>query len=226
MTRAKFGIFLTLIISVAMPASAQGPFGSLVDSATDLVPDAESAEKESGTPDETAAAPAWGEGGDLMQTFVTSQSHVLDAQIQFANAFDLADQVALLEAEKEAIGGDTVDRSALQKTRKISNDAQTAINQRIEEQPELDEEGSKSYQEGLMSYGLALLAGRHAVGLASDATGSALGMVSRGRDMAYVVKETPGYFGNLVSTGKMLFQYGQRNDIEPPEDATSLLGSL
>lgn len=220
------GLLATLMVSMTVPVSAQASFGSLMDKAKDTVPNADSQDAEPDASTDTDATRAWGEGGDVMQTFVTSQSHVLDAQIHFAKAFELADQVTLLEAEKEAIGGDTIDRSALQKTRKISNDAQIAIDQRMEEQPELDEEGSESYRQGLMSYGLGLLAGRHAVALASDATDSALGVVSRGRDMAYVVKETPGYFGELVSTGKMLFQYGRRNDIEPPEDATSLLGSL
>lgn len=167
-------------------------------------------------------------GGDLIQTFVTSQSHVLDAQIHFANAFEMADQVALLEAEKAAIGGDSIDRSVLEKARESSDSVQLEIKKRMEAQPELNEEGRAHYTKGIVSYGQGLLAGKQAVDLAQKSTNGGLGMraLSQGRDLAYVTKETPGYFRNLVSTSSMLFEYGKRNDISPPEDATALLGDL
>ncbi len=160
--------------------------------------------------------------------FVESQAQIIAAQIKFAEAFQLQDQVTLLQAEQQALSGDSVDTSALKKSREVSDGAQAAIAARMEEQPELDQAGKARYSEGLVAYAKGLLAAKQTVDMA-QAAGRSFGMGSlsgTGRAAAFVAKESPGYFKSLKDSSRMVFEYGKRNDIAPPSDATSLLDGM
>lgn len=171
--------------------------------------------------------------GSLVTNFVESYQYVIQAQIHFAEAFDLQDQVALLEAEQQALSSGQVDNDVLEKVRSTSESVDIAISERMEAQPELNEEGRASYTQGLISYFSGLLSAKGMVESAQSSGvslgGSSLSSLSSLRgasSMAYVAKELPGYFSGLQSTGKMMLEYGSRNDIEAPSNATGLLDSL
>lgn len=203
----KFRVILAcaLLAAASLPAHAQ--FGNLL-----------------GKKENTGAA-----GPDqIVAKFVESQTHIIGAQIKFAEAFDLQDQVTLLRAEQQALTGDQVDTSALKKSREVSDGAQAAIEARMTEQPELDAGGKSAYGEGLLSYAKGLLAAKQTLD-AAQAAGRSLGvgsLTSGGRAAMFVVKESPGYFNSLRTSSRMVFEYGKRNKLEAPADATSMLDGL
>lgn len=172
---------------------------------------------------ESSAAPE-----QVIGKFVESQSLILGAQIKFAEAFELQDQVTLLQAEQQALSGDQVDSSAMKKSREVSDGAQAAIEARMTEQPELNAAGKTAYGEGLLHYAKGLLAAKQTLDLAQAAGSSlSLGSISgTGRAAAFVVKESPGYFNSLRTSGRQVFEYGKRNNLTPPADATSMLDGM
>jgi hypothetical protein len=168
--------------------------------------------------------------GSLVTGFVESYQDVIQAQIYFATAFDLQDQVALLEAEQKSLSSGQIDGEGLEKVKSTSESVDKAILERMETQPELSEEGRESYTQGLFAYFSGLLGAKGVVDSAQN-TGMSLGgnplsSLRGASSAAYVAKELPSYFSGLQSTGKMMLEYGGRNNIEAPSNATSLLDSL
>jgi hypothetical protein len=168
--------------------------------------------------------------GSLVTSFVESYQDVIQAQIYFATAFDLQDQVALLEAEQKSLSSGPTDGEGLEKVKSTSESVDRAIKERMEAQPELSEEGRESYTQGLFSYFSGLLGAKGVVDSARS-TGMSLGgnplsSLSGAGSAAYVAKELPSYFSGLQSTGKMLLEYGSRNNVEAPSNATSLLNGV
>lgn len=157
----------------------------------------------------------------LVTSFVESNTLVLGAQIKFAEAFGLQDQVALLQAEQLSLSSGATDTAAMKKAKSVSANAQAAIDERMAQQPELTAESRTAYTEGLVSYALAVVAARAVVKNANEAGSSLLSnplqAAGAGAGAAlYVVKEAPGYLQRLVQTGKLVFEYGQRNKIDTP----------
>lgn len=166
----------------------------------------------------------------VVDHFVGSYGEVLAAQVKFSEAFDLQDQVALLQAEQKAISSGQIDTDALKKTKKISEEADRAIQEKMAAQPELSGASRATFTEGLVHYGKGLVTAKQTVdaaqGAASSLAGNPLTMTGKARTGAYVAREVPGYFRNLQKSTQMVFDYGRRNHIEPPSDATSLLAGL
>ena len=206
MTRASLILACTLAIGIVVPANAQ--LSNLLGGKKN---------------DSGAATPA-----QVISKFVESQSLIIEAQAKFAEAFKLQDQVTLLRAEQKALTGDNVDLSAMKKSREVSNRAQSAIEARMSEQPELDKAGKGRYAEGLLTYGKGLIAAKQTLDLTA-AAGRSIGLNSindTGRAAAFVVKEAPGYFKGLKDSSRMIFAYGKRNNLAPPADATALLDGM
>ena len=68
----------------------------------------------------SAAAPDEAAQEALVRRFVSSQSHSLQAQTSFARAFGLAEQVQLLEAERQALSSGSVCVDAMKKSVSVS----------------------------------------------------------------------------------------------------------
>lgn len=68
----------------------------------------------------SAAAPDEASQEALVRRFVSSQSHSLQAQTSFARAFGLAEQVQLLEAERQALSSGSVSVDAMKKSVSVS----------------------------------------------------------------------------------------------------------
>ena len=98
----------------------------------------------------SAAAPDEAAQEALVRRFVSSQSHSLQAQTSFARAFGLAEQVQLLEAERQALSSGSVSVDAMKKSVSVSEAAQAAIDERQAAQPELNAESKQHYAEGLV----------------------------------------------------------------------------
>ena len=106
--------------TLSMPAHAQ--FGKLKDLAGGATGSSSSSA--------SAAAPDEAAQEALVRRFVSSQSHSLQAQTSFARAFGLAEQVQLLEAERQALSSGSVNVDAMKKSVSVSEAAQAAIDER------------------------------------------------------------------------------------------------
>lgn len=164
---------------------------------------------------------------DLMESFIVSNNYNLEAQLHFATAFDLKDQIELLKAEQIAISSGQVDEDAQTKRTLITDQAQAQIASRAAAQPELSAEGRESYQKGLVSYFMAIATAREVVGAAGNvetpSLRNPLAAAKTAKSSAYVLREAPSYLKKLQSGAAMLLTYAKNNNIEVPENATSLL---
>lgn len=209
--------------AVALPAHAQlGKLKGLVGGS----PSASEAGS-AGVPDEAAQEA-------LVQRFVLSQSHSLQAQSSFAKAFGLAEQVQLLEAERLALSSGAVDVAQMKKAASVSESAQKAIDERLAAQPELSAESKQHYAEGLVSLLESALEGRK---LSAEAGNFAAGMKSMGPTQlatlgrklaagAWVAKESPGYLRGLYGSTKSAMTFARAAKIPVPGNADAALDSL
>jgi len=181
----------------------------------------------SAVPDEAAQ-----EG--LVQRFISSQSHSLQAQTSFARAFGLAEQVQLLEAERQALSSGSVDTATIKKSVSVSEAAQAAINERLAAQPELSTESKQHYAEGLVSL---LSSANEARQLSGEASKFAAGLQNMGpaqlamagRKLSagiWLAKESPGYIRGLYSSSKSAMTFARQSKIKVPGNAEALLDNL
>ncbi len=170
--------------------------------------------------------------GPLLHHFQGSYSGLLTAQSRFAEAFGLKDEASKLAAEAKSLGSGPVDASTLEKVKSTSEEAQKLIDAKMAEEQELSVEGKKSYGIGLSSYAIALFEAAKTVEAGKQFAGRAqsnpLGALLGGELGAafYVIKEVPGYFTNLQASSSMAMSYANRNKIEVPKDATSMLDGM
>ena len=209
--------------TLSMPAHAQ--FGKLKDIAGAAT----------GTSSSTsAAAPDEAAQEALVRRFVSSQSHSLQAQTSFARAFGLAEQVQLLEAERQALSSGSVNVDAMKKSVSVSEAAQAAIDERQAAQPELNAESKQHYAEGLVSL---LASAAEAQKLSGEASGFAAGMKNLGATQmatvgrklaagAWVAKESPGFIKGLYGSTKSAVTFAKKSKVKVPSNADSMLDSL
>jgi hypothetical protein len=170
----------------------------------------------------------------LVQRFVSAQSKSLEAQAAFAKAFGLAEQVQLLEAERQALSGGAVNVDAMKKTVSVSANAQKAIDERLAAQPELNDESKKHYADGLVSLLASAVEARMLVTEASSfASGmqslGAMQMATLGRKLmagAWVAKESPGFAKSLYSSTTAALTFAKKNKVKAPSNADALLDGL
>lgn len=171
---------------------------------------------------------------DLLLTFVSSQVHLIDAQIGIAKSLDLAEEVQELEAAKLAFQSGKTDRDSFITVRSVTGRVNFAIDTKMEQSLPLDAESKESFSTALVSYFLALAELRSAV-LVAGSTGTSLlsggimGAMSQLGDAAvkaYIVIELPGYIRDMVKTGANITSFAGKNDIKVPANATALLGML
>jgi len=210
--------------TLSMPAHAQ--FGKLKDLAGGAT----------GTSSSSASAAAPDEAAQeaLVRRFVSSQSHSLQAQTSFARAFGLAEQVQLLEAERQALSSGSVNVDAMKKSVSVSEAAQAAIDERQAAQPELNAESKQHYAEGLVSL---LASAAEAQKLSGEASGFAAGMKNLGATQmatvgrklaagAWVAKESPGFIKGLYGSTKSAVTFAKKSKVKVPSNADSMLDSL
>lgn len=170
----------------------------------------------------------------LVQRFARSQTHSLAAQIAFAQAFGLAEQVQLLEAERVSLSAGAVNSDTLKKSVSVSEAAQAAIDERANAQPELNAEAHGHYAEGLIQLAQSVgqarqLAMESSSFLAGMKNLNPMQMASLSRKLsagAWVAKESPGYVRALSSNTRMAMTYARQNKVKMPDNADSLLDGL
>ncbi|MDR2214936.1 MAG: hypothetical protein LBE59_03730 [Nevskiaceae bacterium] len=166
----------------------------------------------------------------LVRKFVAARVPEMNAQVEFAKAFGLAEQAQALEVQKQALSSGAVDKDALEKAREVGASAQKQIDAKMAEKPALDAEAKQHYTEGLTSLALAVIAGKQltdeaqtfANGVKSAKGAEALTLATKLAAGVYVAKETPGYLGSLTGSTKSALTFARANDIKVPENADSL----
>lgn len=182
----------------------------------------------------SAAAPDEAAQEALVRRFVSSQSHSLHAQTSFARAFGLAEQVQLLEAERQALSSGSVSVDAMKKSVSVSEAAQAAIDERQAAQPELNAESKQHYAEGLVSLLASAAEAQKLGGEASNFTAGmknlgATQMATVGRKLAagaWVAKESPGFIQGLYGSTKSAVTFAKKSKVKVPSNADSMLGQL
>lgn len=186
------------------------------------------------TASSSAAAPNEAAQEALVRRFVSSQSHSLQAQTSFARAFGLAEQVQLLEAERQALSSGSVNVDQMKKSVSVSEAAQAAINERVAAQPELSAESKKHYADGLVSLVASAAEGQKLSGEASNFAGGmknlgATQLATVGRKLAagaWVAKESPGYLKGLYNSSKSAMTFARAAKIKVPGNADAMLDGL
>jgi hypothetical protein len=223
MSRIALVAIALVATTLALPAHAQ--LGGLLKKATG---NSSNSPTSSSTPPDAAAQDA------LVQRFARSQGYSVDAQIAFAEAFGLSDQVKLLEAERIAMSSGAADVSKMKKTQSVTENAQAAIDARLAEEPKLNDEARGHYADGLVSLLQAVNEGRSLPAEASSfsngiAGGNALQIATLSRKMAagaWVAKEVPGYVKGLYSSSKQAMTFARSNKVKLPPNADSMLDNL
>ncbi|WP_315387504.1 hypothetical protein [uncultured Stenotrophomonas sp.] len=214
-------IALALATTFAAPAHAQ--FGKLKDLAGG-----------GSSSSSSSAAPSEADQEALVRRFAASQSHSLEAQTAFAKAFGLAEQVQLLEAERQALSSGSVNVDQMKKSVSVSEAAQAAIDERVAAKPELSAESKQHYTDGLIALAASAVEGQKLSGEASNfASGmknlGATQLATVGRKLAagaWVAKESPGYLKGLYSSSKAALTFARASKIKVPGNAESLLDTL
>ncbi len=214
---------IALAIATAFTAPAHAQFGKLKDLAGG-----------GSSSSASSSAPSEADQEALVRRFVASQSHSLQAQSSFAQAFGLAEQVKLLEAERMALSSGSVNVDQMKKSVSVSEAAQAAIDERVAAQPELSAESKQHYAEGLVSLVASAAEGQKLSGESSNfANGmknlGATQLATVGRKLAagaWVAKESPGYLKGLYSSSKAALTFAKASKIKVPGNAESMLDSL
>ncbi len=177
-----------------------------------------------------ATAPDGASQDGLVRQFVAAQTPALDAQGHFAQAFGLAQQMQLIEAEKQAISGGQVDTNQLKKTVETSDSVQKAINEKITSGQPLDAEAKKNYAAGLVSLVAAALEAKKlgdsamafSSGLKSLNPLQAASAATKLKAGIWVAKSTPDYVKTLYGSTKSALTYAKANNIPVPKNADAL----
>lgn len=200
---------------IAAPASAQFKlpgFGGKSDSAG------------------ATAAPDAAAQDALVRQFVAAQVTTLAAQTSFAKAFGLAEQVQLLEAEKQSLSSGATDTTGIKKSVETSDSVQKAIDEKIAAAPQMDAEAKKNYAEGLVLLVATALeakklgdsAMQFGTGLKSLNPMQAAGALVKLRAGAWVAKEAPGYIRSMYGATKSAMTFAKANNIPVPKNADAL----
>ena len=184
-----------------------------------------------------ANAEAMQEG--IVQRYTQASTKIDMAQLELARAFDLNDQAAALEAQVTALkSGATLDKDGIEKQKKISDDANIAIQAKLDANTQISDEGKKHYVSSLIPFasGLALTAQMPSdLKAFADASKSQISsaslldklkITSKLSAGTYLASELPGYTTRVVDGFKKLVTFAKSNQIPVPKDATDLLGSL
>jgi soluble cytochrome b562 len=208
-----------LLVSLAVGASPVFAFGL-----GDLTGGGKSDSKASAAVPDEAAQDA------LVQQFIKARTPEMQAQISFAKAFGLKDQVQLLEAEKKALSSGSLNKDALEKASEVGAGAQKAIAEAQAGKPVLDAEAKKNYSEGLVSLVQAAGESKKLIdqaqkfgdGIKNAGLMQAASLASKLSAGVYVAKETPGYVKSLFDSTKSALTFGKDNGIKAPASADKL----
>jgi hypothetical protein len=193
-------------------------------------------------PAEQSAAPSGGDAVGMQEgvvrKYVEGSKQLNTAQTELLYAFGLKDQAAALEAQAKALGsGATLDKDGIEKQKKLSDDANKAIQEKLDSGTQLTAEGKQHYVKSLSPYAAAVTITTKMPAELSAFSNAAQSQIQNSSVLekakvvsklsagTYLVKELPGYSANLLSCLGKLVSYANKNQIPVPKDATAALGN-
>lgn len=175
----------------------------------------------------------------LIGKYTNASAKITVAQKELAYAFGLKDQAAALEAQAVALqSGATLDKDAIKKQKKLSEDADAAIQDKIASGAELSAEGRQHYLNSLSPFaeGVSLTSKMpNELKSFSDAAqtqiknGSVVDKLNATSSLStglYLVQELPGYTTRMLDSLGKVVTYAKKQNVQVPKDATDALGSL
>lgn len=188
------------------------------------------------------SAPAGGNAVQMQEgvvrKYVEASGLLNKAQTELLYAFGLKDKAAALEAQAKALGsGATLDKDGIEKQKKLSDDANKAIQEKVDSGAQLDAEGKKHYAASLSPFGGAVAITTKMPNDLSSFSSAAQSQIQSASPMdklsvtsklssgVYLAKELPGYSAGLLSCLGKLVTYANKNQIPVPKDATAALGN-
>jgi hypothetical protein len=188
------------------------------------------------------AAPSGGNAIDMQEgvvrKYVEASKLLNTSQTELLYAFGLKDQAATLEAQAKALGsGATLDKDGIEKQKKLSDDANAAIQAKLDSGAQLTAEGKEHYAKSLSPYAgavgittkmpndLTSFSNAAQSQIQSASVLEKAKVVSKLSAGTYLAKELPGFSGNLFSCLGKLVTFAKKNQIAVPKDATAALGN-
>jgi hypothetical protein len=175
----------------------------------------------------------------VLKRYADSSAYITTAQVSLAKAFGLKDQAAALEAQAAALNsGATLDKDAISRHKRVSEEAAIATQAKMDEGAQLTDEGRKYYIESLEPFGKGV---QIATKLPNEINAfsnlaqtemkslTALDQAMLGSKLTtgmFLVTEIPGYTSRVFGSLGKIVSYAQKNEIPVPPDATDALASM
>lgn len=157
-------------------------------------------------------------------SFLAARIEMNQAQIELARAFDLKDQVTLLQTEQTRLQGGALDANGLKESTVLSNNVDAAIQDKIQQKAVLNDEGKSHFKAAMPHLIIGTLLTVKLIGEGKQALASSA-MIEKIALLASL-KDMPGFVKSVVYSYRMVFAYGKENNIQMPANASDALGSL
>jgi hypothetical protein len=174
----------------------------------------------------------------VVKKYVEASGLLNKAQTEMLYAFGLKDKAAALEAQAAVLGsGATLDKDGIEKQKKLSEEANNAIQEKLDSNAQLDAEGKKHYANSLAPYAgavsitsklpneLSAFGNAAQSQIQSASLTEKLSVTNKLAAGMYLTKELPGYTGGLLGHLNKMVSYANKNQIPVPKDATAALGN-
>lgn len=177
-----------------------------------------------------------GQQTEIVQTLVNGLTEYTNGQSQVAKALGLKKQVDILDSEQDALSsGNVKDKKSIQRSMKVSTNAQKAIDKKIAEGSEISAEAKVEFRKALPYYArgtassIALVP--QVISWGSGATnavksGGMMGGLKIAKSLGtgiFLVKNLPGYVTSAKKSYGTMMAFSKKNEIDTSE-AESLLG--
>ncbi len=221
----KLLVILSIVISLALaaasPAAAQ--FGGL------------GKKKEAKSGGGASQADVEVQQEKLVKSFVASQENLLEAQSLVADALGLKGEKEKLDAERKALGSGSADKKSLKRSVGLSEDAQDAIDKKMEAGEALSDSGKKLIAKSLVPYAKSVAG---VVDMVNDAKTLADGIqgqiksagmmgamkVKKTFDVGlYIAPKVPGLAAGMTKQLTSMVSFAKKNGVKVPKEASDLI---
>lgn len=223
MNRSRILLAILVIVMVAVAGTSSAQFGDLMK------------KKDSGGESGASQTDVEAQQTQLVKRFVGAQEDLIDAQSLIADALGLKKEKEKLETEGKALGKGNVDKSSLQKSVAVTENANKAIQKKIDEGATLSDEGKALLGKSLIPYAKSVTGTAGMVGDAKNlATGiqaqiKAAGMmgamkVKKAFDVGlYLAPKIPTLAGGQLSQLKKMIDFARKTGVKIPKDVNDAI---
>lgn len=172
---------------------------------------------------------------NLVKSFVGTQRNLLEAQAMVAEALGLKSEKEKLDAERDSLGKGNVDKKSLKKSVGLTEDAQKAIQKKMDAGEALSDSGKKLIAQSLVPYAKSV-AGVN--GMVNDAQTLADGIqgqvkaagmmgamkVKKAFDVGlYIAPKVPGLAAGMTKQLASMVSFAKKNGVKVPKEASDLI---